>query len=180
MAVCTLEGHVSRALDFYNKENIFVCIGKKNPWNEDTVDSYDSNVDYDRYPPVPKNTDTIIEPIGYKKIDSRFMVVEDNVNGSLEYRGTRWRIVSPDNAITEGARWVYITTELSYSELPTSDPYRQVGIYTGLTPIESKLSENVLLPDEVENTGILEIIDNRKPVYRDSDVKEKIKLVLEF
>lgn len=181
MAICTLQGHVSRAIDFYNKDDMFVCIGKSSPWTSDDMDSYDDSRDYEQYPPAPKNTDVMKEVIGYKRIEFRSLVVQDDVNGTLEYRGTKWRIVPITDALEEGARWVYISTELSYNELPTTLPYRQVGVYTGL-----KLNDGVnpaiyaVLPDQVKSTGILEVIDNRKPVYRDSDVREKIKLILEF
>lgn len=181
MAICTLEGHVSRALDFFHKDSIFVCIGKSTPWTAEDVDDFDNERDYEQYPPAPKNTDKMKEVIGYKRVEFRSLVVQDDVAGTLEYRGTKWRIVPEENAVSEGARWVYIATELSYNELPITDPYRQVGIYTGL-----KLTENAnpavyaVLPESVENPGLLEVIDNRKPIYRDSDVREKIKLVMEF
>lgn len=181
MAICTLQGHVSRALDFYNKEGKFICIGKSTPWTSEDVDDFDTSRDYEQYPPEPKNTDVMKEIIGYKRVEFCSMVVQDDVRGTLEYRGTKWRIVPIADAIKEGSRWVYISTELTYNELPITDPYRQVGVYTGL-----ELNEDVnpakyaILPDEVKDPGLLEVIDNRKPVYRDSDVREKIKLILEF
>ena len=75
----------------------------------------------------------------------------------------------------------YISTELSYDELPTDKPYRQVGIYTGLKKVGS-VQGNVynLLPNQVSDKGLLEVIHFRKPVYRDSDVREKLKIILEF
>lgn len=180
MAICTLQGHVSRAIDFYNKPNIFVCIGKSSPWTADDIDEYDSTVDYEQNPPAPKNTDTMKEVIGYKRMEFKSLVVPDD-SGNLEYRGTKWKTVALEEALEKGARWVFVSTELSYNELPITNPYRQVGVYTGLT-----LKEDVnpalyaVLPEQVENPGILEIIDNRKPVYRDADVREKVKLIIEF
>ena len=180
MAICTLKGHVSRALDFYHKNDVYFGIGHPSKWNESEIDSFEKDRDYDRYPPAPKNTDELIDVIGYKKVEARFMVVQDDT-GSLEYRGTRWKIVEPSDAIKDGSRWVYISTELAYNELPVALPYRQLGVYSGL-----KLKDDVnsslyaVLPDQVKDEGILEVLDNRKPVYRDSDVREKIKLILEF
>jgi hypothetical protein len=181
MAIFTLRGHVSRALDFYNKGDVYFAIGKYNKWDETTVHDYDPERDYDVDPPIPANTDPFLEPIAYKKVQSKFMVVPDEENGTLEYRGTKWRIVLPENAADEGARWVYITSIMEYSEMPTDKPYRQVGVYTGLVRAGGVPPElYVLLPEQVEDPGILEILDDRKPVYRDADVKEQIKLVLEF
>ena len=180
MAICTLKAHVSRALDFYNKEDIYFAIGKSTPWGVSDIDNFDASRDYENNPPVPKNTDDMKEIVGFKKAEFKAMVVQDD-NGSLEYRGVNWRIVSPTDAVTEGARWVYISTELSYDELPTDKPYRQVGIYTGLKK-SSSVQGNVynLLPNQVTDKGLLEVIDFRKPVYRDSDVREKLKIILEF
>ena len=181
MAIFTLKGHASRALDFYNKGDVYFAIGKYTKWDASTVPDYDPTIDYDANPPLPSNTDPFLEPIAYKYVQSRFMVVPDEDNGTLEYRGTKWRIVDPSDAITEGARWVYITSILEYSEMPTDKAYRQVGVFTGLVRAPGvDPSIYVLLPAQVADPGILEVLDNRKPVYRDADVKEQIKLVLEF
>ena len=181
MAIFTLKGHVSRALDFYNKGDIYFAIGKYTKWDASSVEDFDPTRDYDVDPPIPKNTDPFLEPIAYKYAQSRFMVVPDEDNGTLEYRGTKWRIVHPDDAIAEGARWVYITSILEYAEMPTDKAYRQVGVYTGLERAPGVPTDiYVLLPAQVADTGILEVLDDRKPVYRDADVKEQIKLVLEF
>ena len=180
MAICTLKGHVSRAMDFYNKEGLFFAIAKPTQWSEDSVDTFDPSIDYEQNPPAPKNTDELIDIIGYKRVEFRALVVQDP-EGSLEYRNTRWRIVPYDDAVKEGARWVFISSELVYNELPCTVPYRQVGLFSGV-----KLKDDVnpslyaVLPDQVKDSGLLEVIDNRKPVYRDVDVKDKIKLVLEF
>ena len=180
MAICTLKAHVSRALDFYKKDDIYFAIGKGSQWTASDLENFDTTRDYDMNPPVPKNTDDMKELIGFKKSEFKALVIQDD-NGSLEYRGVNWRIVSPDDAITQGARWVYVSTELSYDELPTDKPYRQVGIYTGLRKSES-VKGNVynLLPNQVVDKGLLEVIDYRKPVYRDTDVREKLKIILEF
>ena len=54
-------------------------------------------------------------------------------------------------------------------------------MYTGLVRAPGVPTDiYVLLPAQVADPGILEVLDDRKPVYRDADVKEQIKLVLEF
>ena len=53
MAITLLKGHVSRALDFYNKNSIFFGIGKTTAW----ADPSDSSIS-DYKPPTPKNTDS--------------------------------------------------------------------------------------------------------------------------
>lgn len=180
MAICTLEAHVSRALDFYNKNSIYFAFGKTSKWGEDDVVNFDPNEDYDLNPPIPKNTDKMKEVIGYKKIEFKSLVVQDD-NGSLTYRDTKWRIVKPEEAVDEGSRWVFLSAGLAYNELPADLPYRQIGVYTGLKT-KDEISEAIysLLPNQVEDPGLLEVIDFRKPVYRDTDVRERIQLILEF
>lgn len=180
MAILTLQGHVSRAIDFFNKDSIYMAIGKSTPWDKDTVKDYEESRDYDAFPPAPANTDNLLEVIGYKKVEFRSLVVQDD-NGTLEYRGSKWKIVPIADAIQMGARWVYISTTLTYNELPTEFPYRQVGVYTGVQ-LSAGVDENKynLLPSEVNNPGLLEVLDNRKPVFRDNDVRETIKLIMEF
>ena len=172
MAVTTIKGHVSRALDFYSKNEIFFGIGRTTPW------------DNEQKPPVPLNTDDLQEPCGYKLAESRFLVIpvlEDGKPYELTYRDTKWKIVSEADAISKGARWVYIMTFMEYDEFPLDLVYRQVGVYTRLQRKEGiPPGKANLLPTEVHDPGILEIIDNRKPTYRDIDQREKLAVVVEF
>lgn len=180
MAICTLKAHVSRAIDFYNKDSIYFCIGKTSKWTADDIEDFNESIDYDKNPPLPTNKSDMSEVIGYKRAEFKSLVVQDD-NGSLEYRGTKWRAVKPEDAATEGARWVFISTGLTYNELPADEPYRKIGVYTGLVPEDGVSSaQYALLPTEVKDPGLLEVIDFRKPIYRDTDVRERIKLVLEF
>jgi hypothetical protein len=83
-------------------------------------------------------------------------------------------------ARVEGARWVYIKTALAYDEVPIVE-YRQLGVYSKLEKQDEVLpGKMALLPNEVKEKGILEVIDNRKPTPRHSDQKELLELILEF
>lgn len=168
MAVTTLKGHVSRALSFYDKNDIYIGIGKKSKWDDDN------------HPPKPQNTDEIQELIKVKKVDSKFLVKPDN-SGKISYGNKRWSPVSREKALEEGARWVYISVSLDFTEVPIDIVYRQIGCYTSL--IKQKDvddSKSILDPEEVEDLGILEILDNRKPVYRETDKRELIGTIIEF
>lgn len=181
MAITTMIAHVSRAIDFYNKDSIYFCIGKKTEWSADDIDNFSSSVNYDLNPPVPKSTDTMKEIIGYKKVEFKAIVKPDEENGTIDYRNTKWRIVSADKAIEEGARWVYMSSVLLYEELPTESAYREIGLYTDLKVRNGISSDKyALLPNEVSDSGMLQVIDYRKPIYRDTDVKENLKIILEF
>ncbi len=168
MATTTINGHVSRALDFFERNDIYFGIGHPDPWSNE------------EYPPAPEiSTTGITSPIGYKKVETIYLVVPDE-EGTIAYRDKRWRVVPADKAIEEGARWVYIDCYLRYDELPLSD-YRQIGVISRLKPAEGvPPGKYNLLPEEVADAGILEVIDNRKKVPRQIDQKEMLSLVIEF
>lgn len=168
MAVTTIKGHVSRALDFFNKPNIYLGIGRTTPWEDD------SN------PPRPQSTDDLTEVAGYKKAESIFMVKPDD-KGELTYRNQKWKIIPIDKALEEGARWVYVSTFVAYSELPTKISYRQVAAISGLQMNDDvPAGQMSLLPNQVKNVGITEVLDNRTPIYREADQREQLVLVIEF
>jgi len=168
MATTTINGHVSRALDFFERNDIYFAIGHPDPWADDN------------YPPAPTiDTQDITVPIGFKKVENIYLVVPDE-QGSIVYRDKRWRVVPKDQAIAQGARWVYIECTLRYDELPLTD-YRQIGVYSRLkVKAETPTGKLNLLPTDVESRGILEIIDNRKRVTRQVDQKENLTIVVEF
>ncbi|MOA58663.1 hypothetical protein D3C78_1830930 [compost metagenome] len=73
-----------------------------------------------------------------------------------------------------------MSTTLIGSEVPLQS-FRQVGLYSNLTRESSVPSgQLVLLPAEVEDTGLLEIVDNRRVTHRQDDQSEKLSLVIEF
>jgi hypothetical protein len=170
MAVTTILGHVSRARDFYDKTSIYFCLGKTSAWSDE------SN------PPIPLNTDSIEEVAGYKLVESKFLVIPDtDGSGEITYRDTKWKIVPYDEAFSKGARWVYVMSYISYDDFSTDLVYRQIGICTGLTKKSTVASgKSNLLPSEVDNPGILEVLDNRTPIYREVDQREKLSVIIEF
>lgn len=173
MAVTTLKGHVSRALDFYNKGEIFFGLGRTSAWENENK------------PPTPVNTDDLEEIAGFKLVESKFLVIpvtdSESTSYQISYRDTKWNIVPYEEAFTKGARWVYLSSYVAYDEFSTDLVYRQIGVYTGLRRKDTTLSgKGNLLPDEVEDQGILEVLDNRKPVYRELDQREKLAVIVEF
>ncbi len=169
MATTTNRGHVSRALDFYEQASLYFGIGRSTAWTDESA------------PPAPSVTQSALEePIGYKAVSTKYLVVLDNDNGTIVYRDSKWRIVPADQALTEGARWVYIETYLMYDELPLT-PYRQIGVFSRLQKANGVATNKAaLLPADVSSPGIMEVVDNRKAVNRQIDMKEQLSLILEF
>lgn len=81
IAIAVTQGHVQRAIDFYNKEGKFFVIGGTTPWADETSPDTPNISEY-------KLKDTV----GYKKVDNCYLVVPDE-NGSISYRTQNWRIV---------------------------------------------------------------------------------------
>lgn len=182
MAIVTLKGHVSRALDFYNKDSIYFKIGKTTSWvdSDRSPDQPTSDVVDDNNPPWPTVTSEIDDVLGFKKVEGKFLVKPDD-NGTLVYRDTKWKIYQPTEGYDNGCRWVYVTATISYEELPVDKSYRQIGIVTGVVPKEGiPVGKYNLLPSEVIDEGVLEVLNNRKPIIRSADLRETLNMVVEF
>lgn len=147
MAITTNGAHVSRALDFFNKDNIYFAIGKSTAWNEADT------------PIEPSITDEALqEIIGYKKVETMYMVVQDEVNGTISYRDSKWSVVAPDQAMDRSSKWVYLDTTLRYDELPLGY-YRQVGLYTGLIPYQGRAQKScITITSNATGDGNLDIM----------------------
>ena len=90
MAIALIGGHVSRALDFYNKEGKYFVIGGTEPWEEEAL------------PPSPLVTAYQVDTlVALKKVENTHLVVPDK-NGSIIYRDDTWRIVQPATYTTLG------------------------------------------------------------------------------
>jgi hypothetical protein len=83
-ATSTSVSHVSRALDLFNSETLYVGIGQQSPWADENTP-----------PTTDPTTLTINQIIGYKKVSDKYMVVPDPA-GSITYRDSQWRIVPPN------------------------------------------------------------------------------------
>lgn len=178
MAVTTTLGHVSRALDFYDRDDVYFAYGRTTTWPNDSNGKAEGDPLFQ--PPLESiQATTLEELVGYKKVEIKHMVVPDE-NGTIYYRQTKWKIVPKDQAKDQGARWVYISSTFAYDELPLED-YRQIGVFSRLVKKGSVSAGKLnLLPADVQDQGILEVIDNRKVVTRQLDQKENVELIIEY
>lgn len=169
MAIVRLDGHVSRALRFMEEDDVYIAIGKTSPWDNESQ------------PPVPNVNEPQVELIAMKKVETKILVVLDDEEGTIQYLDHKYSPVAPTDAYTKGARWVYCMSYLNYSEAPISVAFRQVALQTGVVRKSSvPAAQYVLLPEEIENVGVAEIIDNITPIYRRVDKREKLGIIAEF
>ncbi|AAX92368.1 baseplate morphogenetic protein C [Staphylococcus phage Twort] len=151
MAIATINSHVELA-KFYASKDFHLVLGKTSPWSNE------------QSPPQPKDTTTTLdEVIGYKKAKKVALVrpaqpTTDDSKTKIQYGNREWVEVSPENAIKEGAKYVYLQAEVVGEELPLGT-YRQVGFTMGLKSSTDKLN---LLPSEVQDAGTLIFYDNKQ------------------
>jgi hypothetical protein len=174
MAIKTSKFGVSRAVDFFYK-SVYFGIGKSSPWVDDNE------------PPAPNVDSTLLEPVGYRKADKVYLVVPHDGSSVpdgtivIDYTGgSQWKVVNEIQAYEEGASYIYIETSIQPSDFPTGD-YRQVAVFTGLVRADGvDAGKAQLLPSEVEDEGIIQIVDNREPSTRNSSTKEFLSYLIKF
>lgn len=172
LPVTTTVGHVSRAISFYELDSVYFGLGRTTPWANEDEDGFSA--------PLPSVDATeLTELIGLKRVDVKALVTPDD-EGTVVYRDQTWKKISPSDAVTLGAHWVYIEASIEYDDLPAS-AYRQIGVLSRVE-VNDGVSEtkSVLLPDEIKSQGILEIIDQRKVVTRNEDSRDTFSMIIEF
>lgn len=124
--------------------------------------------------------------IGFKQVERRMLCVPDE-NGDIDYAGGNFRSVptnTPEQlqaAYDSGARHVFIEAVLRYTELPLKS-FRQSAVFTQLQPKTSVPAPypQVLLPNQVERIGAMELVVNDTVVVRQANHREFMRYVLEF
>ena len=172
MAIATLASHVESAKYLVSKaDSFYLTIGKTSPWSNETN------------PPQPDETITsLTEVIGYKKATKVALVrpaqsPQDDNKTLISYGNKSWVEIQPENAQSEGAKWVYIEGNIIGDELPLGT-YRQVGFTMGLVPNTGVNKQN-LLPSEVQTAGTLMFFDNKQFQNRTAQSSAKERCIIE-
>lgn len=172
LPVTTTMGHVSRALSFFELDNIYFALGKTSPWDGELEENFSV--------PLPSvSATTLDELIGMKRVDVKSLVYPDE-EGTVVYRDKTWRKISAEEAVKLGAHWVYIESSILYEDFPET-AYRQIGVFSRVVANEDvPVTQTVLLPENIKDTGILEILDQRKVVTRHEDSRDRFSMIIEF
>lgn len=183
LPVTTTAGHVSRAILFQQLPSIYFGLGRTSPWPGEiyALEHDGMNEDGKEWSaPLPSvDTTELDELIGMKRVDTKTLVYPDD-DGTVVYRDRTWRKISADEAITLGAHWVYLEAQVFYDELPAT-AYRQIGIHSMVKLADGvPANKSILLPDDIVNQGILEVLDQRKVVTRNEDSKDTFSMIIEF
>lgn len=172
LPITTTVGHVSRAISFFELPNVYFALGRTTPWDGETDVNFSA--------PLPSVEATKLdELIGMKRVDVKSLVYPDD-EGTVIYRDQAWRKISADEAVKLGAHWVYIEASILYDELPAT-AYRQIGVFSRVKLNDGVgVNKSVLLPEDISDTGILEVLDQRKVVTRNEDSRDTFSMIIEF
>lgn len=163
MAIAVNGGHVSRALDFYDKPGKYFIIGGTTPWQDETT------------PDAPQVTDfKLNDVVGLKKVDNIHLVVPD-VNGTIQYRNQNWKIVSREIRTTISSAVSAASTAVSVvsvAGLVVGSKVRIANTYEGTI---LSISGNILTldteaPSHIEAGGDVlagALVEGAKYVYLD-------------
>lgn len=165
MAIATNAAHVSRALDFFNKEGKYFSIGGTQPWEDETK------------PRDPQLTDFILDDIiALKKVDNTHLVIEDKEYGTIQYRDTKWRIITPLETTTASPISANSSSVVlkSLTNVKEGIKLRIADIYEGkVTGIDENFNEVVLdtpAPISIPENSLVEsnaYVEGAKHVYLD-------------
>lgn len=170
LPIITNTAHCSRALAFVEQGNIYIGIGRTSPWEGENEEGF--------VPPEPDlDAENLDELVGLKKADRVSLVMPDQY-GDIEYAKIKFKTLSKDEALREKARWVLIESTIYFEELPPV-PYRQIGVFSRVQAKDGKEKNKVLMPNDIKDVGILEVLANRKVTTRQSDTKDTYFMVIE-
>lgn len=166
MSILTQSHHVAQALRFLAATAKYIAIGRSTAWDVETI------------PPSPSVIATELdEPICYAPLSKACLVVAD-AGGAITFGGDTYLEVAPEDAYTVGATQVYVEAQLNGAAAPLVT-YRQAALFSGLTKAGGA-GAGILLPADVTDSGILEVLDNRQPTYRAADTLDVIAHLLQF
>lgn len=164
--VMTNVGHVAIATAVKNAD-FWLCLGGlpedfESPWTiKDDPPAFD-----------PEATELLL-PYGYRKA-TRVLFAYEDPNGIIVVAGKRWSVTE------EPTKHVYLEFIFDNEDIVGKTIY-QKGIFMNLKPKEGIPEGKLfLLPDEVEDKGILVFGQNIKPFYSDEGVRQFHHFVLTF
>jgi hypothetical protein len=167
--IITKDSRTQRTMDFKSK-NLYIGAGRTTSWTDENN------------PPLPDTNSSEIEELEFiKKVSVLKFVVQDDINGTIVYRDTKWREIQEADIYTESCYHLFIQVDFDYDNLPLIT-YRQIGIIE--SPIEidgvSECTQISYVNTEISSQGILHYLDNRYPTVRQLDNMERISIIIEF
>jgi hypothetical protein len=170
------EGRVEDAIDLLGKELWFGFLRSTTAWT-----------DPDNPPsPTPGDT-TIVEPYLYVKADAKSLcrTASDGeytaaAEGSkMTVGGVKYIFVSEADAYDEFARWVYVRCLLAPMTVHPEGTFREIRVYSGVTPATGHESDLWLAPANVSSVGRIRWVRNYVMVAADNSSTWTAHVVIE-
>jgi hypothetical protein len=167
-ATSVVVGKVWRAIEFISHRLYFALGNASTAWSNDAI------------PPVPSpNLTSVPEILGFKEVEIRSLAKPDS-NGSILFKGQPYSLVATIDGYTQGAYWVYVKATIEPSDLPLTT-FRSVGLYLDLNrAVGVPDSQRYLLPNEVQNAGLLFRVANFSATPRTGDKRNVCEWIFEF
>lgn len=169
MAVTTYASRSRRALLHKQNSTFWVCVGRTTAWDDEQV------------PPDPSPSDSAItEPIVYVAPTTVSLCKVVSSGEDITHLGTKYEFVADEDAVDENARFLYIMARFDPTVGQPFDTFRQIALYSNLTPVAGHESDSWLAPANVSDEGLLEYIDNDVATVMAITRLEVIEIMIEF
>jgi hypothetical protein len=174
--VTEYEGRIERILELKNKD-LWVEFGRPTtPWDDENIppSPVPGAVDVDTpYLYVEATLKTVCRPA----VDNDEYVAAGA--NAVTVGTTQYIFVADEDAYDESARWLYVKAAIDVAGGYPSGTYRQVRLFSGLTPALGHESDAWLLPANVTDPGIRQWTDTCPPEINTAAAKKAANIIIE-
>jgi len=169
MAITTYCGRARRALLHKTNSTYWLAVGRTTPWTDEQA------------PPEPSPGVIDIEeaivfvPAEMVRLAKFVQSTEDVI-----VKNNRYQFVDDEDAIEQQARFLYIKGRFDPSTGQPYGTFRQLAIFTGVTPQTQYQDMLWLAPAHVLSRGVLEYIENKPPTIMNLEREEVVQAIIEF
>jgi len=175
MAIQTITGHITQAINFSQQSSLYFELAKQTDWSDPS--SPDSEV---------SSTTDLPDSQAFVSVVNKFLVYDNGVTTKQEdtdtyiiYKGHQWNIATTENAVANKAYYVVLIGNLSVGVLP-SFKYTQIGIRQGTVLASNVASQDYAKASDVTTKGSLLYYENRQlETYTDA-TRKNIKYMIKF
>jgi len=168
MSATVKVGMIRALLTLKNNEVFWFVVGRtQTPWDNEAS-------------PPQESVDTVslVEIGGLQRAQTVSLCYPDP-DGTIEFRGQRYSLVSDEYAYDYDSRFLYCSTLLKFDEFPLVT-FRQFGVSVGVIPKTGYETNAVLTPDQVLDYGKLIGYVNHPPIVRTAGSKQLLEIIIEL